>query len=189
MNRTNLRLPSRFLTITLSLAVVGLSACGGDEHDHDHDHDHEGGALAGTLSHICGHFAGGPFESVTSSLDQEMGPEATFPHTRVNIGLQATQGGNGGWVHIDSSEEAELVFGVSSNVDLMIVRHSDDSSVAPEQTVTDTECAEMAVAHVVDLEAGRYDLYFGPTDATEVGWGFEEMEHDDHDHDHDHDDG
>ncbi len=165
----------------LSLAAAALAfagACGEDEHEHEHS----------PIEELCEHFADGPFQAVTASSDAASAPSATFEHTRVNVTLPAGASMNEGFVHLDMEAAGDVLIGLSQAVPLRMAR-TGGAELMPERTEMVTECGEVAVTHVFDVEVGRYDLQLGPTSESVVGIGFEMMGgHSDHDHDHDHGD-
>jgi hypothetical protein len=199
------RLHRGILSVVGAAALLMSAACGGeagDDHDHDHDHDEDhdqdhdhGSPLEGAEAHMCGHFDNGPFQSVDAAADQANGTEATFVHSRVNVALLADGSQYSGWIHFELQEAGEYLLSVSEDVPMELIHTEHNETVSFEITQPGSECSSIAMVRVADLETGRYDVKFGPTDVQNVGWGFHEMGHshgeDDHDHgedDHDHGD-
>ncbi len=162
----------RHYTFALAFALaLGGAACSGDDHDHEH----------GVEEEFCEHFQDGPFQTVTASLDAAGAPDATFEHTRVNITLTATTGGNGGYVAFEADEEAEFIFALSAEAPLVLSQGG--TVVDREATEANDFCTEVVRMDTYDLEAGTYQVWIGPTAESTIGFGFEEAGGE-HDHDH-----
>ena len=153
-----------------ALALIFGTACGGGEEEH------------GVEAEFCEHFKEGPFQTVTAAATAADAPEATFEHTRVNVTLTSTTGGNGGFIHIESEEAHELILAISADVPMKVFT-TDGTEVAAEATEGNDECTEVVRMQTFDFEMARYNIQFGPTSETMIGFGFEEAG-EEHDHDH-----
>ena len=127
---------------------------------------------------LCEHAQDGPFQFVTAALMEAGASDATFEHTRINVTLTATSGQFGGWIAFDAEEAGDLVLGFGEDVPIRLVQASDSQELSPESSEAGTECPEVVRLDTFEVEVGTHNLWFGPTDSSTVGFGFESGEHD-----------
>lgn len=186
MKRMSYNLGVATLSVGMALAI---GACGEDD-DTIPPVESLDGELVEAAGHICGHLVGGPFESVNAAPDatDALGPDhnATFEHTAVTTMLIS----GAGFVHLDIEEEGEFAIGLSSNIPLSFTHEG--AAVTPEESFQPPSnlCSDLAIVHVIDLEAGEIVLEFGPSSESDIVMVVESLGEHDHgdDHDHDHDD-
>lgn len=165
LSRLFTRGPIALALAALALAAIALTGCGDD---HDHDHDHEG---EDPTAEACEHAADGPFEPVNAAEADAAPAIQSFTHRRIDITLLAAGDVNGGSVAFNATEVGDYVFFLTADVPLAFA--GDAGPIEIEETAAVDACAEVAVAHTVELSPGVFTLTFGPTEATEVGLIFE----------------
>lgn len=165
------------------LVALTFAACGGeDNHEENHanheenhanheDNNHANHEHGDVDEEACAHMANGPNTSVAAVADIGGALEdATAEHTRVDVTLAMDfEGQNGGYVRYEAAEAGDFVFFVDSDVAIALYDDADAEVPFEETGVMVDTCAEVAVKHVAELEAGAsYKIELGPTDATEV---------------------
>ena len=169
--------------VTLMCAFT-LAACGNTEDENDHDnhdnhahgenheenhenHNHGGEDLA---AEGCEHMKDGPSQAVTAAAEASGTLEdVALAHTRVDITLADYMGMKGGFVRYEAAETGDYVFFVDSDVALEVRDDADAVVAFEEMGVAVDACAEVAVQHTIELEAGKsYKIVLGPTDAASV---------------------
>ena len=152
--------------------VAFLFGCGADD-------GHESESLA---DEACTHTRSGPYVNIEASTAPAGLGDATHAHTGVVISLTPTTGGNGGMVTLKADEAADYMLFLSADLPL-VVRDAANAEVGIEESAAVTECDEVAVKHVVEMQKGTYTLEFGPTTETKVTLVVE-AQSSEHDHDH-----
>lgn len=177
---------NKMVMLGMVLFGLSLSACGGgeeDNHDHNHDHanhdhnheenhaNHENHMHGGEelVAEGCEHMKDGPEQAATAVADGSATLEdITAEHTRIDVTLADYMGMKGGFVRYEAAESGDFVFFVDSDVAIEVLDADNmDSAVAFEEMgVAVDECAEVAVQHTIEFEAGKsYKILLGPTDA------------------------
>ncbi|MFN3201282.1 MAG: hypothetical protein ACE366_22975 [Bradymonadia bacterium] len=180
------------VTLASSIALFAFGCDSDDDSESSPNNEGAGaaggemGSESGALEEACGHAQNGPFSDTTAADTAEGAPDVAIEHTRVDISLVDVEGGKGGFVTFASAEAAEISFFLTNDVPMTVVDAS-AAPLSPESSVTEiAACGEIAVMHTFDLDVGTYTFFFGPTDATTLGFLFEEAGGHDHDHGHDH---
>jgi hypothetical protein len=112
----------------------------------------------------------GPSEAIDAAADDSGDlANAAFEHTRVDITLADYMGMKGGFVRYEAAESGDFAFFVDSDVALEVRDDADAVVSFEEMGIAVDECAEVAVQHTIELEAGKsYKIVLGPTDAASV---------------------
>lgn len=169
--------------VTLMCAFT-LAACGNteDENNHDnhdnhahgenHEENHENHNHGGVdLSEEgCLHMQADSSQMIAAVADESGSLEnAAVKHKRVDITLADYMGMKGGFVRYEATETGDYVFFVDSDVALEVRDDADAVVAFEEMGVAVDACAEVAVQHTIELEAGKsYKIVLGPTDAASV---------------------
>lgn len=172
----------RFSLLTIALSVTLCVAACAD--DHDHDHAHEEGETHSAVEEACEHVVSGPFVDVEAADTADAAPSATHEHSAVNVTLPADPDDSAmqmGYVTFEADEAADFAFFLSADVAFAILDAS-GNEVEIEETEAVSECDEVAVEHVAELEIGTYTLLLGPTTETLVSLVVEEANHEGDDH-------
>ena len=120
----------------------------------------------------CEHMAEGPANAVTAGADLASSPDVSAAHTRHDIALVDLDGAGAGTYLGGSAAYAVVEAGdhtifLDVDVPLTLVSSSGDA-IAIEATAAVDTCADVAVAHTVELPIGTVELRFGPTTTTTV---------------------
>ena len=171
-------MPRSLVSLVIVLSVALTAGCDSDSDDH----------ASGDDSHVetvgeeaCEHMVDGPSVTVTADADATgTPPDATTPHTRIDVELVEVDGGFGGVVTFASSEAAEWSFFLDADVPFAVSTAAGDAVDIEHSDPVDA-CDEVVIVHSADLAIGAHHLTFGPVaEATIVGLVFEEAG--DHDH-------
>ncbi len=172
------------LKYALALSFLFTTTACGDEENHDnHEENHENhDSEENPHEEACLHMQNGPSEAITANAEKDLSalPDATKEHTRVDITLVTGADfgeDNGGYVRYEAEETGDYAIFVSADVALEIT--DGDTTIAfEEEGEAVTECTEVSVANLVELEAGKsYQIKIGPTSETEVRLVIEHGEH------------
>lgn len=155
------------LMMLLAILALSVSACGDEDHD---DHADET-----PQAEACEHMVDGPAESATGAADQTSATSATFEHTRVDLTLAEDANGDYvGYVNYEATAAGEYYLFANNEAPLMVL-DSSGNEVTIESTNTDfTECTDVAVEYLFDLEVGTYTFVFGPGADASVSYVVEE---------------
>ncbi|MCA9564850.1 MAG: hypothetical protein KC561_15240, partial [Myxococcales bacterium] len=111
-------------------------------------------------------------------------PMLSAEHVRNDVTLPASGQSFAGYVELEADEDSEFILFIDSDVTIEITNASGNPVEIEETEMDVTECSEVAVFHVVDLEVGTYTVFLGPNDVANVSIVVEESGHE-HEHEGD----
>jgi hypothetical protein len=163
--------------MVFSMALAASAVPTGCESDDGSSADVGGGAaVPEPIEEGCEHAAKGPFAPSVAAADAATAPSVTEPHKAHVVTLTDVTGGKGGVVTYASSEAGDYLLMLGAEVPIAVAA-PDGSAVEIESTEAVDTCAEVAVAHTVELGVGTYTFTFGPTAEATVTLVVEESAH------------
>lgn len=115
----------------------------------------------------CEHAQSGPAAAATAgSVADSTAGDVTGEHTRHDVTLVAIDGGNGGFVQLDSEGGEHVIF-LTADVPLALL-DGNAAAIAIAESVAESTCDEVVIAHHAVLPVGKVFLSFGPTAAESV---------------------